>query len=296
MDLEYLRTHPETIPRLVEHQRIRITPLGGAKGGRIERWTLDDGTDLFAKVIPDQKLTSEPGDGFVAEGRSLRWLAEAGAAAVPEVLIAIPEMLVTAWVDQGRATTSGAEVFGRQLATLHASGAPTFGAEADGFLATLPLTNTPEPDWPTFYVKHRCLPFLRLARDAGALSAAQTSTIEAALGRLPDAAGPPEPPARLHGDLWSGNVLPGRVDGADGWWLVDPAAYGGHRETDLAMLALFGAPHLDRVMDAYQEATPLAEGWRERVGLHQLHPLLVHCVLFGGSYASRAVAAARSVP
>ncbi|GAA3394068.1 fructosamine kinase family protein [Cryptosporangium minutisporangium] len=288
MDLEYLRAHPETIPRLVEHQRIRITPLGGAKGGRVERWTLDDGTDLFAKV------TAEPSDALPAEGRSLRWLAEPGVAAVPEVLLAVPEMLVTAWVDGGPATVAGAERFGRELAALHASGAPTFGAESDGVLATLTLRNTPEPDWPTFYVKHRCEPFLRQARDAGALTAAQASTIDAALERVADAAGPPEPPARLHGDLWSGNVLPGRVGDVDGWWLIDPAAYGGHRETDLAMLALFGAPHLDRVLAAYDEVTPLAPGWRDRVGLHQLHPLLVHCVLFGAGYASQTLAAARS--
>ncbi|TQS40961.1 fructosamine kinase family protein [Cryptosporangium phraense] len=289
MDLEYLRTHPETIPRLVEHQRIRITPLGGAKGGRIERWTLDDGTDLFAKVA------AEPDDGLPAEGRSLRWLAEPGVAAVPDVLTAIPEMLVTRWVERGPATADGAEQFGRQLAALHTTGPALFGADADGVLATLPLPNTPEPDWPTFYVKHRCLPFLRLARDTGALSAADTATIEAAIGRIPENAGPPEPPARLHGDLWSGNLLPGRVDGVEAWWLIDAAAYAGHRETDLAMLQLFGAPHLDRILGAYQEATPLAPGWRDRVGMHQLHPLLVHCVLFGAGYAAQTVAAARTI-
>jgi fructosamine-3-kinase len=75
-------------------------------------------------------------------------------------------------------------------------------------------------------------------------------------------------------------------------WVIDPAAHGGHRETDLAMLALFGAPHLDRTLAAYHEHRPLAAGWRERVALHQLHPLLVHAVLFGGSYGRRAVEAA----
>jgi fructosamine-3-kinase len=85
--------------------------------------------------------------------------------------------------------------------------------------------------------------------------------------------------------LWSG----GRG------WLIDPAAHGGHRETDLAMLALFGAPHLDRIIAAYQEAAPLADGWRGRIPLHQLHPLLVHVCLFGGSYRESALAAARAV-
>ena len=108
---------------------------------------------------------------------------------------------------------------------------------------------------------------------------------------LPGLAGPAEPPARLHGDLWSGNVLwaaDGRV------WLIDPAAHGGHRETDLAMLGLFGCPHMEQVLDGYREEAPLAEGWRERVGVHRLFPLLVHAVLFGRGYAEQALAVART--
>jgi fructosamine-3-kinase len=85
--------------------------------------------------------------------------------------------------------------------------------------------------------------------------------------------------------LWSG----GRG------WLIDPAAHGGHRETDLAMLALFGAPYLDRILGAYADQAPLAPGWRQRVPLHQLHPLLVHVVLFGAAYREEALAAARAV-
>lgn len=98
-----------------------------------------------------------------------------------------------------------------------------------------------------------------------------------------------EVPARLHGDLWSGNVLWTAQEAV----LIDPAAHGGHREADLAMLALFGAPHLERALAAYDEATPLADGWRERVLLHQVHPLLLHAVLFGGSYAAQSMRAAR---
>jgi fructosamine-3-kinase len=100
------------------------------------------------------------------------------------------------------------------------------------------------------------------------------------LGEFDDGA----PAARIHGDLWSGNVLWTR----EGAVLIDPAAHGGHRETDLAMLALFGLPHLDRLQEAYDEAYPLAEGWADRLGLHQLFPLLVHACLFGGGYGVRA--------
>jgi len=105
----------------------------------------------------------------------------------------------------------------------------------------------------------------------------------------PDLSGPPEPVARLHGDLWAGNVL----WTAGGAVLIDPSAHGGHRETDLAMLALFGAPFLDRAVAAYDARWPLAEGWRDRVGVHQLYPLLVHAVLFGAGYGAQAVAVAR---
>ncbi|MYQ97598.1 fructosamine kinase family protein, partial [Streptomyces sp. SID6139] len=113
---------------------------------------------------------------------------------------------------------------------------------------------------------------------------------ERVCARLPELAGPAEPPARLHGDLWNGNVL----WGADGEVrLIDPAAHGGHRETDLAMLQLFGCPHLDRVLAGYRESAPLADGWRERVGVHQLFPLLVHAVLFGRGYAEQALSVAR---
>ena len=108
--------------------------------------------------------------------------------------------------------------------------------------------------------------------------------------RITSLAGPPEPPSRIHGDCWSGNVL---WSGGRGW-LIDPAAQGGHRETDLAMLALFGAPYLDRILAAYAEASPLSDGWRSRVPLHQLHPLLVHVCLFGAGYAAQTRSAARA--
>ena len=103
--------------------------------------------------------------------------------------------------------------------------------------------------------------------------------------RIVELAGPDEPPARLHGDLWSGNLVWGLEHTV---WMIDPAAYGGHRETDLAMLALFGCPQLPRVVDAYQEVSPLADGWEHRLALHQLFPLLVHACHFGrGTHGHR---------
>jgi fructosamine-3-kinase len=120
------------------------------------------------------------------------------------------------------------------------------------------------------------------------LSGAGVRAVEAVCGRIGELAGPPEPPARLHGDLWSGNVLwsGGRP------YLIDPAAYGGHREVDLAMLRLFGSPGAD-FLAGYEEVAPLAPGHAERVDLWQLLPLLVHAVLFGGAYGAAAERAAR---
>jgi fructosamine-3-kinase len=122
------------------------------------------------------------------------------------------------------------------------------------------------------------------------MDAEQGAAVEQVVERIEELAGPAEPPARLHGDIWSGNVL----WSTDGVWIIDPAAHGGHRETDLAMLALFGCPHLDAVLAGYQEVAPLAAGWPDRVPLHQLFPLLVHTVLFGPGYAAQAADAARA--
>jgi fructosamine-3-kinase len=281
VDLEYLRGHPQNLPRLLEHQRIRTTPVPGGDICAAQRLTLDDGTSLFAK-----SLEGAPPGFFTAEASGLRWLGE-GPVPVPGVVAVTDTLLVLEWVQPGSPSAAAAERLGRGLAALHRHGAPGFGALWPGYIGSLPLDNTPAPSWPAFYAEQRIRPYVRAAVDRGHLAPGDAATIERALERLDV---PEEPPARLHGDLWSGNVH----WGADGRaWLVDPAAHGGHRETDLAMLALFGAPYLDRILAAYEELHPLADGWRERVGIHQLHPLLVHAVLFGGGYGARAAAACR---
>lgn len=231
--------------------------------------------------------------GFAAEAAGLRWLAQAAGTGVPRVLAAGGDCLVIDWIETGRPTRSAAARFGRELAGLHAAGADRFGAPWPGVIAGLPLANDARDadGWADWYATRRVLPYVRIGRDDGTLAPADVTVIESACARAADIAGPPEPPARLHGDCWSGNVL--WSDGRG--WLIDPAAHGGHRETDLAMLALFGAPYLDEVLTCYQEVTPLADGWRGRVPLHQLHPLIVHVCLFGVAYRDAALAAARAV-
>ncbi|PZF96982.1 fructosamine kinase family protein, partial [Micromonospora deserti] len=161
-----------------------------------------------------------------------------------------------------------------------------------GFIGALPADNTPQDGpWGRWFAERRLLPHLRRSVDRNALAGPETALVEEVIDRI-DEFGGDEPPARIHGDLWPGNVL----WGADGRaWLVDPAAHGGHRESDLAQLALFGgAPHLDRILAAYEENWPLADGWRQRVPVHQLHLLLVHTALFGEAYRDAVTRAARA--
>jgi fructosamine-3-kinase len=261
------------------------------------RVTLAGGRPAFAKMAGAADDTAAgdgpaagPGAGFEAEARGLRWLAEAAAVPVPDVLGWDHGALVLSWVAAGAPDRGAAERFGRELARLHASGAGGFGAPWPGSIAGLPLPNAAADSWPEWYASQRLLPYVRLARDAGSLGQRDAALIDRVADRVTALAGPPEPPARIHGDCWSGNVL---WSGGRGW-LIDPAAHGGHRETDLAMLALFGAPLQDRILAGYQEAAPLAAGWQARVPLHQLHPLLVHVCLFGTGYLDAALSAARA--
>jgi fructosamine-3-kinase len=266
--------------------------VGAQHGYQHVMITLASGQHAFAKVAPEgEGAASETTAAFAAEANGLRWLAEAAAVPVPGVLAVTEAALVISMIPAGRATASAAFRFGAELARLHAAGAEAFGAPWRGFIASLPLDNTPGPDsWPQWYASRRLLPYLRMAVDSGTLRPDDGRLVETVIDRIETLAGPAEPPSRIHGDCWAGNVL----WSGDRGWLIDPAAHGGHRETDLAMLALFGAPSLDRILAGYNDTVPLAPGWRSRIPLHQLHSLLVHACLFGASYAEEVRAAARA--
>ena len=261
---------------------VATSPVAGGDVARATKLRLNDGSVALMKTLPHP-----PAGFFEAEARGLAWLADAGLP-VPELLGAAEDCVILRWIEPGRPSGEGAEARGRALAAAHRRPCDAYGLDTDGFIATLPLPNRPAPTWPEFYATRRLLPYLKLAYDRGAVDDAQARTVEAVVPRLEQVL-PTEPPARLHGDLWNGNVLWG-TDGRA--WVIDPAAYCGHREMDLAMLALFGLPQLERLVDAYQEAHPLADGWEERIALHQLFPLLVHAALFGQGYGARAASLA----
>lgn len=272
-------------------------PVAGGDLNDAWRLELEDGDAVFVKTAADALA-----GGYAAEAEGLRWLARAEAVRVPEVLAVSdpPEadegegptatrLLALEWIEPGRLDAAGEETLGRGLAALHAAGAGAFGGDRPLRIGPLELPNGPAASWPELYAEHRLRPLARRAAERGALPDGAERAIEAVCERLPELAGPDEPPARLHGDLWSGNVM---ADASGRPVLIDPAAYGGHREVDLAMLRLFGGPG-ERCFAAYAEVAPLAAGHEDRVALWQLFPLLVHAVLFGGAYGSSAASAAR---
>jgi fructosamine-3-kinase len=234
---------------------------------------------------------------FEVEAAGLRWLAVPGGVPIAEPLDVSPSHLSTARLEIVPPTGAAADEFGRRLAVTHDAGARHFGVppddwDSDGYIGTigLPLALEPIKSWGEFYANLRLRPYLRTAYNHGTIDGHQLQVFEQVCIRLESGAydDPSEQPSRIHGDLWSGNV----IWCANGVHLVDPAAHGGHRETDLAMLGLFGLPQLERVLRAYDEVRPLTDGWRDRVGLHRLHPLLTHVVLFGASYVPQAIAMA----
>lgn len=274
---------------------ISTAPVAGGDVATATRVRLNDGSTAFAKTLPHP-----PSGFFPTEAAGLRWLGEVeGGVPVPEVLGVDEECLVLRWIEPARPSAEAAAEFGQRLARTHAAGAPAFGAsgtstgstseQPDGFVGRLPLPNRAAPTWAEFFATRRVLPYLKLASDRGHVLPEDVRAVEKVVGKLPSLV-PDEAPARTHGDLWNGNCV---WAGEGGVHVVDPAAHGGHRESDLAMLALFGLPYLAKVLTAYEETTPLVEGWDERQPLHQLFPLLVHAAMFGGGYGARAGDVAR---
>ncbi|MCL3861921.1 fructosamine kinase family protein [Actinotalea sp. K2] len=233
---------------------------------------------------------------FDWEAAGLAWLAVPGGPRVVRVLAVTEAGLELEHVSTSAPSRAAATDLGQDLARMHEAGAGDFGSPPDGWVGDgyfgplaepLPLLADAAATWGPFYADSRLGPVGEMLAVRGRLD----PDLRTDLTRLRDRlrAGEwedDEPPARVHGDLWAGNLL--WTDG--GVVLIDPAAHGGHPLTDLAMLDLFGLAHLDAVLDAYEQEHRLVDGWRDLLGLHQVFPLAVHAVLFGGSYVHRTAA------
>jgi fructosamine-3-kinase len=264
---------------------VGVRALGG--GSINEAWALElaDRRSVFAK-----SNRHAPADMFAAEVHGLAFLREGlvgvEGLSIPEVYACERTFLLLELLEPGPARADFHELLGRGLAQLHRSGAGlALGLDRSNYIGSVPQVNDPRADWPSFYRDCRLAPML--ARAGSLISTALRHRFDRLYARLPELCGPPEPPARLHGDLWGGNL---HRDAVGRPVLIDPAVYVGHREMDLAMMRLFGG-FTARTFAAYDEAWPLASGWQRRVDLHQLYPLLVHVVLFGRGYLGSVEAA-----
>ncbi|HTN99893.1 MAG TPA: fructosamine kinase family protein [Microthrixaceae bacterium] len=260
---------------------VQSRPVAGGDFATAFRVTLDDDRTVFVKTHKNP-----PPGFFTTEATGLEWLRSSNSVNVPQVLAVRdePALLILQWVDSGGATATTEPDLGRALAALHQSGAMSFGREDQRTTGSQALPNDPAETWAEFYATQRLLPLADIAERWNALPDQVIANLCNVAGRLSELTGPAEAPARLHGDLWAGNRM---VDSSGGSWLIDPACFGGHREFDLAMMQLFGG-FGSQVFAAYDEVFPLADGWRDRVALNQIAPLVVHAIKFSGGYVSAA--------
>ena len=275
---------PEAVANDLGATVLAAARLGGGDVAESYRIELADGRPVFAKTH-----RSPPTGFFTTEAAGLQQLREPDVIPVPEVLAVSdgndgsPPRLVLEWIDEGgRSTPDGEREFGRRLAQLHRAGTSCFGRQDHRTTGSLALPNDPCTNWADFYGERRLDPLLHIASARRSLPDDTLDALEHAIGRLDEFGVPDEPPARLHGDLWAGNRV---IDRTGRSWLIDPAYHGGHREYDLAMMQLFGGFGA-QCFDGYHAEQPLADGWEQRVPLHQLAPLVVHAIKFGGGYAA----------
>ena len=263
----------------------RVSGVGGGCIADARIAEFGNGVRVFVKTA------AHGADMFSREAEGLRALAEAKALRVPEVLAVSSDGLVLELIETGSRTPDFYESFGRGFARLHEFRGKACGFAHDNYIGSTPQPNRPigqnweeadDPDgsdWPEFFAQRRLRFQAELASQNGFPDILQL--LDRAEDRITELlASALEAPSLLHGDLWGGNYL---VDERGQACLIDPAAYFGHREADLAMTRLFGGFE-PRFYSAYQEALPLVDGHEQRLPIYQLYHLLNHLNLFGSSY------------
>ena len=253
-------------------------------------------TDDFIKQRP-----GAPNGFFATEAAGLRWLAEPGVVPVVDVVEHGADFLRLRRLDESGPSAEAAAAFGRDLARLHDAGAPGFGWSPAPQSFFGPLDNPFEvpaesvDDFTDYWVEQRLRPLVTAV--AGDLTGADRATVASAIDAIASGAFAgicsegEEASARVHGDLWAGNLM----WTPDGVTLIDPAAHGGHRLEDLALLALFGTPFLEEIFSGYEQAHPMPDGWQEDLPAHSFFALLAHIRLFGRGFLGQTVRAARSI-
>lgn len=267
---------------ILKQELVSAVPVHGGDINSCYRLQTKDG-DYFLKLNDAEKFPSM----FQKEAAGLHALGTFGKIAVPQVLQhgrwQQQQFLLLQWIHSVAPQKDFWHSFGRALANMHKQPGEYFGWEQDNYIGSLVQTNTIKNNWHSFFVQCRLMPMLQLLAGAGKFSPQENKKALEFCNNLSPVF-PEEPPALLHGDLWSGNFMAGPGGLAT---VYDPAVYYGHREMDIGMTKLFGGFHPDFYL-AYQEIYPLAAGWEHRLPLAQLYPILVHAVLFGGHYILRA--------
>jgi protein-ribulosamine 3-kinase len=285
----FLQKYLPGVPGLPPLAELRMQQIGGGSINAAYQLSTLHNARWFAKF---NHIASFP-DLFPGESDGLALLRHNGAIRVPETIACLQgdgyQLLLLEWIDSGLRTPGFWKVFGEQLAALHRQTARIFGLPHDNYMGALPQDNSPSPDWITFFIKRRLEPQLRLATDAGLLDKTVLQHFQGLYARLPDLF-PTEPPALLHGDLWSGNFL---CDTNSRPVLIDPAVYYGHRSMDLAMTTLFGGFEKP-FYEAYNHHYPFPPDHRRQWDICNLYPLLIHLNLFGPSYQSQILNTIRS--
>ena len=254
-----------------------VTSVSGGDISQAFRLTCDNGS-YFLKL---NDTTTCPGM-FAAEAKGLRLIGDSAPVVLAEGELGAVSFLLMRWIDSAENTPAAQTNLGRVVADLHRVTASEFGLDHDNYIGSLRQSNSFHADWTSFFIAERLQPLLKMAYNSGNIDAPLVGDFERLFGRL-DHLFPHEPPALLHGDLWSGNYLIARYNLPV---LIDPACYFGHREMDIAMSRLFGG-FSPSFYASYHAHFPLQPGWERRVSLWNLYPLLVHVNLFGSGYLSQ---------
>jgi len=241
------------------------------------------------------KLTTKSGDFFLkynelfipsffeVEAKNLTLIDATETIKTPAVIesgeTADAAFLLLEYIAPGLASFKSMQRLGEQLAKLHLSKNTASGLSYPNYCGLVLQENTPTTSWADFFVEYRLRPLVNQAFSRKLISLEEVSLFIKLFASLPQLF-PDEAPSLLHGDLWNGNFL---IDAHQTPYLIDPACYFGHREMDISMTLLFGG--FDKTFyDAYHAVYPLEAGWRDRMVLWNLYPLLVHLILFGEPY------------